>query len=101
MLPTLGRFYVHGTSPKVIVTNSTSAPIQVQLWQVTVNEEATDDNTTVYISFDYDSCTLDKGTPLPEGGTVLRFILPPGQSVYGVSDDQGRGGWMTQPVVVA
>lgn len=100
MLPKTGRFYVHGTSPKILVTNTEDSLLHVQLWQTHDNEDGTAENTNVYFSFDKETCTLSKGTPLPEGGTIIRFILPPGQSIYGVSDDQGRGGWIAQKVAV-
>ena len=100
MLPITGRFYVHGSSPRPIVSNTEDYVMHVQLWQIHRDESGEVETTNVYVSFDKSECSLDRGLPLPEGGTIIRFLLPPGQSLYACSDDQGRGGYIMQKAVV-
>lgn len=99
MLPKNGRFYIHGSSPMVMFTNEEDYPVFVQFWQSSTNESGSFQNTRIYFSFDKKTCTLDQATPMPEEGKILRAIIHPQESIYGVSDDQGRGGWIAQRVI--
>ena len=93
------RFYVAGQSPKALVANDSNTVIDVQIWSSHLDESGTDETTITYVSFEKEQCTISKGTPLPEGGTILRLRMSPGQVLYGVSDDIGRGGIFIEPAL--
>ena len=96
-----GRFHIEGQSPTVIVTNTTETDLVLRIWQSPIETEVDHNLATVFVQLDKQRCTLHGGTPLPGGGTVLNLVIPSGETLYGVCDDIGKGGYVMHLPIIA